>query len=234
MTRLKEIPWKRMLIEGATIVGSILLAFSIDTWWDGLNEKKLKNALIEVLRSDLETSRKQYEFIAGRHKHVQKSLEEILTWAENGSVPEDDLVRFDSLVGSTFNRQIFDPTTGSIDAILSSGRFDIIENPELISQLTKWKAQVQDLRELESARTDHFYTFLYPYLSEKVNLQDLDKGIPTKVPWSHGPTQTYLLLGDTKFVNIIYVHWVLQWNIQVELQEIDETFERMFKILEED
>jgi hypothetical protein len=225
---------KKYFYEAVVIVSSILLAFGINTLWDEINEKSRQNALIEALRSDMVASKKQYDFIVGRHIHVQKSLEEILTWAENGTIPEDDLVRFDSLIGSTFNRQIFDPTLGSIDAILSSGRFDIIEDLELISQLTRWKSQVQNLRELESARTEHFYTYLYPYLSKKVNLQDLDKGIPTTIPWFHDKTQTYLLISETEFINIIYMHWVLQWNIQLELPEIDETFERIFKILEED
>ena len=31
----KPIPRLRVCVEGAVIVGSILLAFGIDAWWDG-------------------------------------------------------------------------------------------------------------------------------------------------------------------------------------------------------
>ena len=34
MANIRQIPWRRILIEGAVIVVSILLAFSIDTWWN--------------------------------------------------------------------------------------------------------------------------------------------------------------------------------------------------------
>ncbi len=35
----EEIPWKRISIEAAAIVGSILLAFSIDAWWEERHER---------------------------------------------------------------------------------------------------------------------------------------------------------------------------------------------------
>ncbi len=30
----KQIPWRRVFVEGVVIVGSILLAFGIQAWWD--------------------------------------------------------------------------------------------------------------------------------------------------------------------------------------------------------
>ena len=30
-----QIPWLRVFIEGVVIVGSILLAFGVDAWWEG-------------------------------------------------------------------------------------------------------------------------------------------------------------------------------------------------------
>ncbi len=35
MTR--QIPWLRFFVEGVVIVGSILLAFGIGAWWEGLS-----------------------------------------------------------------------------------------------------------------------------------------------------------------------------------------------------
>jgi hypothetical protein len=31
---MSSIPWLRVLLEGVVIVGSILLAFGIDAWWE--------------------------------------------------------------------------------------------------------------------------------------------------------------------------------------------------------
>ena len=38
MTETKTIPWKRLVVEAAAIVVSILLAFGIDAWWDARND----------------------------------------------------------------------------------------------------------------------------------------------------------------------------------------------------
>ena len=34
MTATRQIPWLRVCVEGVVIVGSILLAFGIDAWWN--------------------------------------------------------------------------------------------------------------------------------------------------------------------------------------------------------
>ncbi len=39
MTRLDEIPWSRIIAEGGAIIVGILLAFSIDAWWEGRQQR---------------------------------------------------------------------------------------------------------------------------------------------------------------------------------------------------
>jgi hypothetical protein len=41
-----QIPWLRVVVEGVVIVGSILLAFGIDAWWD---ERTVRNDVAEAL-----------------------------------------------------------------------------------------------------------------------------------------------------------------------------------------
>ena len=31
-----QIPWLRVFVEGVVIIGSILLAFGLQAWWDGV------------------------------------------------------------------------------------------------------------------------------------------------------------------------------------------------------
>ena len=40
MKRSQDIPWKRLSVEAAAIVVSILLAFAIDAWWEERLERK--------------------------------------------------------------------------------------------------------------------------------------------------------------------------------------------------
>ncbi len=49
----RQVPWLRVLVEGVVIVGSILLAFGIDAWWKGREERRAERllALLEVAAS---------------------------------------------------------------------------------------------------------------------------------------------------------------------------------------
>ena len=47
MSESQTIPWKRLAIEASAIVGSILLAFAIDAWWDeSQNRKHLQSVMV--------------------------------------------------------------------------------------------------------------------------------------------------------------------------------------------
>ena len=48
-----QIPWLRVFVEGVVIVSSILLAFGIDAWWEGRQQRILEVQYAERLRADL-------------------------------------------------------------------------------------------------------------------------------------------------------------------------------------
>ncbi len=57
----KDIPWKRILVEAAAIVASILLAFAIDAWWETRREDDLATSYIDRLKTDIEVDLDAYE-----------------------------------------------------------------------------------------------------------------------------------------------------------------------------
>ena len=52
----KQIPWLRVFVEGVVIVGSILLAFGIDAWWDGRQAEAARQEWLVALEADFETN----------------------------------------------------------------------------------------------------------------------------------------------------------------------------------
>lgn len=234
MSRLIDIPWLRIGAESVAIVGSILLAFWIDAWWEGRAEREQEAAILKALAVDFGEAREQFEEIRSNRERLLANMEQLLHWAEEGKVPEERYADVDLMVGSTFWRQIFDPPSGAVETILGSGRLDLISNSELVPELTRWTAQINDLRETETAVVEHFYQTVYPYLADRVNIQDLDKGIPYPggVPWTQQETDVYELIGEREFHNIIYVHWVLTWNAQTSMPPVDTAIKRITEIVE--
>ena len=54
MTETQNIQWKRIVVEAAAIVGSILLAFAIDAWWDDRQDRAAEQRIFVGLKSEFE------------------------------------------------------------------------------------------------------------------------------------------------------------------------------------
>lgn len=234
MNQGTDIPWKRLSTEVVVIVGSILLAFWIDAWWDEQADRRQEKALLAALLQDFRIARDVFDKTVSGHDRVFSSMEKILYWAEQGLVPEEDIEGSDFTLGSVFWRGKFQPPMGAVDTLLASGRLDLLSNPELVAELTRWKSVVDDLNSREIAAVNHFYEAVYPFLSKRLNIQDLDKGIPYPggVPWPQQQADSHLLVSDREFHNIIYVHWVLHWNIDSELPGVDEALRTITRLTE--
>lgn len=53
----QPIPARRLAVEGLVIVISILLAFAIDAWWDGRQEREVEQRLLQALHADMSWTR---------------------------------------------------------------------------------------------------------------------------------------------------------------------------------
>ena len=52
MTTTQVLPWKRITVEAAAIVASILLAFSIDAWWQERIERGDESEQLDRMRAE--------------------------------------------------------------------------------------------------------------------------------------------------------------------------------------
>ncbi len=54
MANTNNIQWKRLSVEGTAIVVSILLAFSIEAWWDNYQDRSEEQGILLGLKSEFE------------------------------------------------------------------------------------------------------------------------------------------------------------------------------------
>jgi len=229
----QEIPWKRFSIEAAVIVGSILLAFAIEAWWDELNDSSQAQALLSALAEDLRESQELLADAKRNHESILEASQTVLDFGELGNVDVSQRSEFEDAVGNHFLRTRYNPPLGTVESILSSGRLDLIEESELVPALNQWIAQVNTLEELQSALEEHFYERIYPYLAARVDLEDLDKGFANYVefPWSQVETDAYTLVDDNEFLSMVYMHWVLSQNCLMFLRPVEEQLELLIGLL---
>ena len=61
MTKAQDIPWRRIAVEAAAIVVSILLAFGIDAWWDEIKRSADERDSLALLSRDVLAAVEQLE-----------------------------------------------------------------------------------------------------------------------------------------------------------------------------
>ena len=153
------------------IVGSILLAFGIEAWWDGLGEARQRTALLEALSENFAVAADSLVIVKANHTLVAERSKRVLDYGEVGTVPVAERDSVDILVGGHFMRTAFDPPMGTVETLLGSGRLDLLGNARLVTALTQWSSQVVGLQRFEQAALDHFYGRIYPYLGERLDLR---------------------------------------------------------------
>ena len=142
------VSWRRLGIESLAVLVSILLAFSIDAWWDGYQERGREADLLMAMASDFEASRPQLQDRLGLAKRAARAnglfLDALAT-----QPPGTTLTVPDSLIMSALTGPTYEPSTNALDAALASGEIELIRNQELRSQLAIWRRTLSDTAEDE-------------------------------------------------------------------------------------
>jgi hypothetical protein len=169
MTDNQGISFKRLTLEAIAIVGSILLAFAIDAWWQQRIELRQADALIVNLHADLQTSQVHLaQWLAG-NQWMHRSATELLENIKGAETDEEISVRYETIVGS-IGAATYDPTNSTLDAMLSSGQINLIEDVRLRNALALWQQKLADTQEDEVLIREVVIRELIPALSEQIRL----------------------------------------------------------------
>ncbi len=152
MTNNQNIPWKRLSVEAAAIVVSILLAFAIDAWWDERNERVEENEILQSLQVEFEANRDEAAAVVVSHEVAVQSAARLI------KLGEDEILALSAEEVERYLRyfaqpRTFDALRGSVDALTSSGKLGILQDRELREALTTF------VNILEDATEDREYMF---------------------------------------------------------------------------
>jgi len=173
MLRRTKAAWpagRRLLVEGAAIIASILLALAIDAWWDNRSERIQERAALQALAVDFEAA------AAGLAAQLvlRDSTVVAADWILGRTGPAADRQQADSLrlwLPQIMRLGGFDPPLGTLDALLGSGELRLVRNPALRAALAAFPSALNDVKETQSfAATVHFGLVL-PYLNQYLPLQ---------------------------------------------------------------
>lgn len=193
------------MVEGLIIVLSILLAFGIDAWWDGLQESRRRHALVTGLVSDFEATRDQLERATAESAALVQRIGGFLALRGGSEIPSLDSIQFLAL-GMGFPPP-FAPSLANYDAALQSGEMGLLASADFYSALAEFEqAQEWTDRHMDLA-------FYYFFQGPIKNLRDEIGSIgPVMLP--SGPSCVDALFDPSH--EPIYCPYPADWALTAE------------------
>ena len=209
-----RISWARVTVEGAVIVVSILLAFGIDAWWDERQDRREEQEALTALRAEFEALDADFQVMLPFHRILSDGVESLVSL---GGSPDRQLsvAQVDSAFRAALSAPTLDPGRGTLDALLSSGRIELIRDAELQAALTAWGRRIEEIRDGQLVIRDFVRETLVPYLAEEgVPLTRAYRALDPDRPSSSLPmeatTASYArVLSDVRFRSLL--SYRLEW-----------------------
>lgn len=167
MTETKRVELDRIAVEAIAIVGSILLAFSIDAWWDSATERERERELFGALADDFHKTRLSLVDGLNFHTAVLASSKQLVELATSGH---------QDLSESGFDRLLLDIswwdsnypfTTGALNSALAAGELAIIRSDDLRRLIADWPTRIAIVEINRRQDYDFFFDIWTPYLRKK-------------------------------------------------------------------
>jgi hypothetical protein len=173
MNRLDQISWKRIATESAVIVGSILVAFAIDAWWDDRIER---GALVEhliLVEAELVNNLDEADRILETLHEQVVAINRVLAALASDQEDLSEITYMHDLGFALTFIAAPEGTESSINALLESSQFRSIDNDELIGALNKVTSRSQWLSNIVRQQETLYYLNMLPMLKRHAVMTEL-------------------------------------------------------------
>lgn len=128
---------RRVLVEGFVIVGSILLAFGIDAWWQESREREEVERSLSALHDELIEDREQIASVVQRNEEIIGHLIELLAITQAEVEALTDSMAVEVLL-ATGQQAVYTPSRAALDAMLSSNVLEDVPDIGLRRDISAW------------------------------------------------------------------------------------------------
>jgi len=146
MNTVRDIPWPRILAEGAAIVVSILLAFWIQAWWDEYQEERQLHEILEALEEgfsgNLSLINESIEVVSANYELLNRFIQ--IGPEDIEKIPMGDRFRTLRAMWVPDTRNL---NTGLLLKMLDAERLKSLRNAELQQGIAHWQSWVEQLNQ---------------------------------------------------------------------------------------
>ena len=169
----EKIAWKRLSVEAAAIVGSILLAFAIDAWWDNSQRDESEQIVLQALLDDLRVKRVLLADMNEFCESIMGSAETLLRAASNTeqTLSEETI---DQLIGDTWwvnNYALWD--SAPLSQLVVGGNLSLISNVELVQELAALQVAIERVTYHYKSDGDFHDNVMTPFMIANANMAQI-------------------------------------------------------------
>ena len=173
MANTNNIQWKRISAEGAAIVVSILLAFSIQAWWDERRDGASERVMLSSLLAELHATENSFDINVGHVAAIRDFTQQLLNAAvgPNNPLGDRDIDRL--LAAQTWHVQQNSLSTPILDSLVSSGDLSLTSDDDLRLKCRIWESQLKDVRRNIETENEFYRDRVLPFLEANTSMQQI-------------------------------------------------------------
>jgi hypothetical protein len=156
--------WAQMAAEGLVIVGSILLAYAIDAWWDDHQSNQEEQEIVAGLITEFKTHRDTLMRVKQAHLERLDHVELILQSSATGQWTHPT-VSIDHALTALLIPATTDLGNGVRNALVSGGRLALLSDGQLRLQLANWEGVIDEVSDDENMSRDLVKDMILPYFA---------------------------------------------------------------------
>ena len=166
----RNIPWPRIAVEGAAIIASILLAFSIDAWWGNKQQDNAEQVVLETLLEDL---RDKQDLLIEMNRYSQAIVDSIeaLLRVGVGSQEKPSNEMIDQLIGDTWwesDEALW--VSAPMNLLVAGGNLSLITNPRLVQELGSLQVAINRVRNLYQKDQQFHQEIMTPFIMSHTDI----------------------------------------------------------------
>ncbi|MFT5500987.1 MAG: hypothetical protein ACI88G_001120 [Woeseiaceae bacterium] len=232
MTNINNIQWKRTAAEGVAVVVSILLAFWIDTLWDGRQEAQLETVYLLELQEDFERNKSLLEDQAAELGETARSML-VLQEQSTLETPSMSVSELNENFGQILNMSSLFLVNRAYANMTGSGDLRIIRSRPLKNALAEYYAAARVITLVQNTHEMELVQIYEPYIIENldyaavavVRIDDFPLTPPVEV------TSILEVLATRKFRNILIQKSVITTDLINEFRKQLELTDNVLRLL---
>ena len=153
------------------VVIGILIALQINTMSDQ-KKKRIKEAtMLNELHKDFLKNKAQFDTVKKNHINAFDAAEKMMDYLPTNN-DNYRMLKVGELLSAAVRVPTYNPSNSTIESIINSSSFDVIQNDTLRAYLISWKDVLIDYQEEEVNAFKFIQTQLNPFFVKNSNMMD--------------------------------------------------------------